>query len=143
MQRSASYHTKQRDAVISYLSSLEGAHATAGHIAAYFKGQGIRVGLTTVYRQLDKLVQEGAVKKFMVDGFSGACYQYIHDNSDTDGHYHLKCEMCGDLIHLQCDHVATLSQHFFEKHLFALKPQRTLFYGTCNRCYSQGGNTVT
>ncbi|MGI6175984.1 MAG: Fur family transcriptional regulator [Christensenellales bacterium] len=138
MKRPAHYHTKQRDAIVSYLSSLEGAHVTAGRIAAYFKEQGIRVGLTTIYRQLDKLVQEGVVAKYTVDGVNSACYQYTDEDSDADkDHYHLKCEMCGDLIHLQCDHVATLSRHFFEKHLFALDSQKTLFYGTCNQCYAQ------
>ena len=76
MKRSASYHTKQRETIISYLSSLGSAHITAGSMAEYFNEQGISIGLTTVYRQLNKLIQKGLVRKFSVDGINGACYQY-------------------------------------------------------------------
>lgn len=137
MKRPASYTTKQRDAIVSYLSSLGAAHVTAGRIAEHFKEQEICVGLTTIYRQLDKLVQQGVVKKYTVDGINGACYQYISEDSDMNDHYHLKCEMCGELIYLQCDYIDALSRHFLENHLFALEPQKTLFYGRCNNCFSQ------
>jgi Fur family ferric uptake transcriptional regulator len=138
MKRPSNYHTKQRDIIVSYLCSLGHAHVTAGRMTEYFKEQGVRIGLTTIYRQLDKLVQEGVVGKYTADGVSGACYQYIGKDNDVDkNHYHLKCEKCGDLIHLQCNHVEALGRHFLENHLFALDSQKTLFYGTCNKCYAQ------
>ena len=137
MKRPASYYTKQRDAIVSYLSSLGGTHVTVAHMAEHFKEREIRIGLTTIYRQLDKMVQEGSVKKLTVDGVSGACYQYIDENSYMADHYHLKCEVCGELIHLQCGHIEALNRHIFEHHLFALKPQKTIFYGICNNCESR------
>ena len=57
------------------------------------------------------------------------------DESNMGDHYHLKCEKCGELIHLQCDQIEALGQHIFERHSFTLKPQKTLFCGTCNMCY--------
>ena len=43
----------------------------------YFKKKGIAVGMTTVYRQLDKMVSEGLVAKYVIDGISRALRKLI------------------------------------------------------------------
>ena len=68
------YRTRQKDAVLSCLRGLEGRHATAAEVAAALREAGQSVGLSTVYRQLEQLVNEGAVKKFLT-GDGSACFQ--------------------------------------------------------------------
>ena len=60
-----SYSTKQKEILLDYLKSVENKHFTAGEVCEYFKGHGI--GQSTVYRRLDKLVEEGVIKKYTVD----------------------------------------------------------------------------
>ena len=64
MEKKSKYNTKQRDLIISYLKTVPGKHVTAGEICEHFEGIGVNIGVSTVYRQLDRLVDEGAVKKF-------------------------------------------------------------------------------
>lgn len=73
----AQYKTKQMTEILTYLKSVQGQHVTVNDILRHFQEQGIAVGTTTVYRQLDKMVKEGIVAKYVVDEKSSACFEYI------------------------------------------------------------------
>ena len=128
------YQTKQMTQMLTFLESRKGTHVTAGDISAYFKEQGISVGTTTVYRHLERMVEQGLVAKYVVDGSSSACYEYIGESCIRTACYHCKCEVCGKLIHLPCEEVENLSRHMKEHHDFVMDPQRTVFYGICSAC---------
>ena len=89
------------------------------------------MGLTTVYRQLERLAQQGLVHKVVTD--QGAYYQYCtsHDESSC---FLLKCEKCGAIRHLDCSHLGELYRHLEQEHHFRIDPRRTLFYGLCEAC---------
>ena len=132
----AQYKTKQMSEILNFLQQMEGTHVTVADICDYFKKKGIAVGMTTVYRQLDKMVSEGLVAKYVIDGSSSACFEYTGDSRHEckEQTYHCKCEKCGKLIHLQCSEVENLTQHIKEHHGFKLNPLRTVFYGICSDC---------
>ena len=75
----AQYKTKQMAELISYLKKEEGRHVTVSEISDYFTEKGISVGTTTIYRNLEKMVEEGIVAKYTVDGTSSACFEYLGD----------------------------------------------------------------
>lgn len=135
----APYKTKQMTELLVFLKSKKGRHVTVNEICDYFKEKGISVGTTTIYRHLEKMVNEGTVAKYVVDGTSSACFEYVGEgNSDKDMvSYHCKCEKCGRLIHLQCDEVENLRNHMIEHHDFQMDPLRTVFYGICSKCRNQ------
>ena len=126
------YRTKQKEAILSYLRELAGRHATAAEVAAGLAAAGQPVGLSTVYRQLEQLVNEGKAKKFRT-GDGSACFQYV-EGADCGSHFHLKCERCGKLIHLQCRTMDRLSEHILAEHGFLSDPGRTVVYGVCAEC---------
>lgn len=130
------YKTKQMTELLTFLKSVQGSHITVNEICDYFESKGIAVGTTTVYRHLEKMVKEGVVAKYVVDGTSSACFEYIgnQDNEKNSVCYHCKCEKCGKLVHLQCNEVESLKQHMIEHHSFEMNPLRTVFYGVCSEC---------
>ena len=69
-----SYHTKQKDELLQVIQQKGDAHFTAEEIAASLKAAGSTVGLSTVYRQLDALVREGALRKYLSSAGESACY---------------------------------------------------------------------
>ena len=77
MSEKAQYRTRQITELENYLCSMEGKHVTVSDICKYFKSQGISIGTTTVYRQLDRMVEQGLVAKYVVDGTSSACFEYL------------------------------------------------------------------
>ncbi|MCR5686904.1 MAG: transcriptional repressor [Lachnospiraceae bacterium] len=136
MDTRSKYRTKQRDILLSYLRSVGGGHITANDVCSYFKEQGAPIGQSTVYRQLESLVDEGLVNKYIIDTNSPACFEYVdHDMCQRDGIcFHCKCEGCGKLIHLKCDELSDIMGHLNEEHHFTLDPKRTVLYGLCEDC---------
>ena len=126
--------------MLSCLRGLEGRHATAAEVAAALREAGQSVGLSTVYRQLEQLVNEGAVKKFLT-GDGSACFQFVGEEG-CGSHFHLKCEQCGKLIHLQCRTMDRLSEHILAEHGFLSDPGRTVVYGVCAECRARGLGTA-
>lgn len=130
------YHTKQREILINYLSAEPGRHFTAGEICEYMKSKGETIGQATVYRRLEKLVDEGILNKYIIDGNGPACFEYIGEerNGSDEVCYHCKCEKCGKLIHLHCDEIREIREHLLREHQFYMDPKRTVFYGLCEEC---------
>ena len=67
MSSRTQYKTKQREALFTYFASIPGQHFTVNDVCAYFHAQGYPIGMTTVYRQLDRMVDEGLVNKYIID----------------------------------------------------------------------------
>ena len=132
----APYKTKQMAEMLNYLKSVQGNHVTVNDICDYFQTKGIAVGTTTIYRHLDKMVKEGLVAKYVIDGTSSACFEYVGslEGKKQISCYHCKCEKCGKLVHLQCSEVEILKQHMMEHHGFEMDSLRTVFYGVCSEC---------
>ena len=135
MKRPSSYNTKQREAVLAYIVSFGNTHVTAAQITSHFESEKISVGRTTIYRYLDKLVQDGKLRKYNVDGISGACYRYIDGNDEQQKRLVLKCEDCGELVQLNCDELNEINQHILQDHTFKVNPVKTVFYGKCGLCF--------
>ena len=101
------YNTRQRSRLLEYMQTVPGEHFTAKDVCDYFQSCGTPIGVATVYRQLERMVEEGL---------------------------HCKCEKCGKLIHLHCEELVQIRSHLKEEHHFTLDPLRTVFYGLCEDC---------
>lgn len=136
MNSKAKYKTKQREMLLGYFETVPGIHVTAADVCDYLKAQGASIGQSTVYRQLENLVDEGIIKKYIIDGNSPACFEYFEQDShaDTEVCFHCKCEKCGKLIHLHCNELEEMQAHLVFEHRFQLDPMRTVFYGLCEQC---------
>lgn len=133
MNHSKTYHTKQQKVILQFMKQMEHDYITVSQIAEYLKKQGESVGLTTIYRHLERFQKEGIVRKIVLDGNSGACYQYIV-TEDEKNCFLLKCEDCGDIMNMGCGHMKELYSHVLEEHHFNVNPHRTMFYGVCEKC---------
>lgn len=138
MHSKGQYKTKQRDELRTYLESVPGRHITAGDVCEYFRNSGKPIGMATVYRQLEKMVDEGIVTKYNIDANSPACFEYLGNHLSEETCYHCKCESCGKLIHMHCDELPELQKHILEHHGFAIDPVRTVFFGLCQECAEAG-----
>lgn len=136
MDKRHTYRTKQRDRILNCLQNHR-EHVTAEQVREYLKAEGESVGQTTIYRNLDKLVEEGTVLKYASAGGLGACYQYVGQSGHSPDHYHLICTGCGQVIHLECRYLDELSAHIREEHQFSFDKFKTVLYGHCSRCAAE------
>lgn len=129
------YKTKQRNLILQTMQNLPQKHTTAEALVMLLREKGEEIGLATVYRNLDKLVQEGQVLKYTLPGGSSACYQYTGGGCKAAPlHFHLMCTHCGQVQHLECPAIEKLAQHFFNEHGFEIDEHNTVFYGACKNC---------
>lgn len=128
MERSKSYNTKQKDVIINLIKSKKHSF-TAKEI---YNDLNKEVGLTTIYRLIDSLVNEEILTK-NINSKNEASYQIL-ENCDKENHFYLKCDNCGDLIHIDCDYIEPLKKHIFDEHNFKLNDKHIIINGTCDNC---------
>ena len=136
MNQRLKYKTKQQNLLVEYLKSVSGKHVTAYDVCNYAKEAGLSISKATIYRQLESLVGEGVLNKYIIDAGSPACFEYVGADAHADAEvcFHCKCEVCGRLIHLHCEELEGIAEHLFSEHRFRLNPMRTVFYGLCEQC---------
>ena len=128
------YNTKQKSAIMNCIKKSKDKHFTVDDVCEILVKSGDSVGRTTVYRYLQSLSQEGILRKYAASQGESVCYQYVGEQNDCPEHFHLKCEQCGKLIHMECDEMNELVKHINSHHGFCLNPLKTVIYGTCEEC---------
>lgn len=128
------YNTKQKKQMEEIIASVGDKHFTAEDILEKTKEQGKSVGLTTVYRHLDKMVKDGVLRKYLSHAGESACYQATGNCCE---HFHLRCTQCGKLFHLSCRSLEVINDHVLNQHGFSIDPSKTVFLGICKECATQ------
>lgn len=135
MNTGKKYQTKQQQSIIACMKESMEDYIQIIELLEKLKLKGIHVGVATAYRNLNKLVEAGMVRKVSVDGIAGACYQYLSEEK-TEG-FSLKCEKCNRIMNAECNHIVGLYDHIMEEHDFLINKDRTIFYGVCESCKKQ------
>ncbi len=98
-------------------------------------------GKSTLYRHLSELCAEGMVRKYRSDVQSAYVYQYV-GGGNCCHHFHLKCEVCGRLVHLDCTVSEELLAHIRSDHQFRVDSGRSILYGVCEGCTTAKPPTI-
>ena len=133
----SSYHTEQKKLLIEYLSEHKDNSFTIDEIT-----EGIQrsvsdnvcpPGKSTVYRLINKLLEEGKVKKFSKAGTRQAAYQLV-EGRRCAAHLHLKCTECGRLFHMKERLSDELIGRISADQSFSVSRAETVLYGRCDLC---------
>ena len=133
MPKNIVYRTKQSELVLSCLKNNSQRHLTVEEISDILKAENTPVGSATIYRNADKLVSEGIVRKYSSDSKMSACFQFVSEKGCSN-HFHLKCTNCGKLFHASCPVLDSIGEHILSHHGFFVDNTRTVFYGLCKDC---------
>jgi Fur family ferric uptake transcriptional regulator len=136
----SAYATRQREAIGGYLRSLSGEHVSAEAIVRHFAQTAEPIGRATVYRYLHMLEADGLIRRYVTDGRKASCFRYVGACEETRGeHFHLQCERCGTLQHVECHTLSDMGEHIRQSHDFSVNPLRTVLYGVCHDCMAVEG----
>ena len=125
------YNTRQRQAVLRCLERRPEEALTACEIAEVLRRDQCPVGLSTIYRQLERLEAVGRIHR--VDTGEGALYQ-LCGHGGAGACFLLRCAGCGRMDHLDCSHLEELCRHLAADHRFRVDPRRTILTGLCDVC---------
>ncbi len=134
MALKAGYRTRAQGELLAYLKATPGVHHTAAELKEHFAHGGSPIGTATIYRQLERFVDEGQIQKYFIGTGESACYAFVDPSVSCTSHFHCKCERCGCLIHLDCEELKEIQTHLLEHHGFQWNAGRTVFYGLCDQC---------
>ena len=126
---------------------IELLNRTKGHLSAediYFELHKLNpnIGLTTVYRTLEILVQMGIIFKFEF-GDGRARYELAETPQGMKHHHHLVCTNCGriidytDFIDEEIELLSQTEKGLSKKFNFEITNHLIQFYGLCDRCRKQ------
>jgi Fur family ferric uptake transcriptional regulator len=127
------YKTKSRKLILQYLIEEKEHSVSTSDIEQYLEAQGEHVNLSTIYRYLDKLVEEGHVLKHQNKDGKKSVFQYVEEDHCHD-HLHMQCVKCGKTIHLNCGFMTEISEHMMAHHHFRLQCHNSILYGVCEIC---------
>jgi Fur family transcriptional regulator, ferric uptake regulator len=121
--------TKQAEALASVLDSLPGFWS-AQQIHAELRRRGERIGLTTVYRQLQVLSEDGLLDTIRDAGgetLYRRCRSAVH-------HHHLICRICGTSVEVEGRAVERWAEKVAAEAGFTAVDHTVELFGLCPRC---------
>jgi len=121
--------TRQRTAILQLLQEAD-SFLSAQEMYDALRNKGLKVGLTTVYRNLQTMVDMNEVDVVRrEDGES------IFRRCDAgDHHHHLVCRSCGFTVELANDQLEKWTTTLAKKHRFSDVTHHLELFGLCRSC---------
>jgi Fe2+ or Zn2+ uptake regulation protein len=103
-------------------------HPTAAWVYEQLKKEFPKVSVASVYRNLNILVDEGAIKSIS--------FEEPQDRFDANlsEHYHFICERCGAISDLEIPINRSLNKMIETSTQYTVHRHRIDFYGICREC---------
>ncbi|WP_294211375.1 Fur family transcriptional regulator [Pseudobutyrivibrio sp.] len=128
------YKTKARDAIIKYLEANTEKRLTAREVFDGIKDSIEGVNRTTVYRNLDKLCDQGELVRFKDPNQDAWYYQFSAKDMHCDKHIHARCSRCGRVFHLDDEFVVDFIDKLQTEYKLDLNTAKTMLVVQCKKC---------
>lgn len=135
------HFSRYRAWILDYFEKHADERVSAAELYHRMKKEGMHVSLTTVYRNLEKLTEEGRLAGQQMRDEEEQYYFYMRQDLACASHLHLYCEKCGRLIHLNCGFMDEISGHLMKEHGFAIDCGQSILTGICEDCRRKERNT--
>ncbi len=123
--------TRQRELVIEAIAH-SGNHVNAEEVYAHIQGKNHPVDITTVYRTLELLVEQGLASRIELGAGRVIYATYQHGP-----HIHLVCRQCGQVIDANQELLLALTDQLDAGYHFAADLQHISLLGLCSTCQAK------
>jgi len=121
--------TPQRALVLDVVYHTDG-HLTADQVYERVHAQSPQVDLSTVYRNLVFLRQQGLIGELRLEG-QPVRFEAVRAGRE---HHHALCTHCGALLELAQADLSSLQATLLDKYGFHLEPVHLTLFGLCRTC---------
>lgn len=128
------YHTRCKDQIMCFLQEKKDRRFSAAELYQALQKQRRNVNLTTVYRNLEKLTDQGIVLKFKDNREDCYMYQYVGEHTDCKEHLHLQCKSCGKVLHMSKECMEQLASCIAGMNGFQILCEESVLIGECEDC---------
>jgi Fur family ferric uptake transcriptional regulator len=105
-------------------------HISAEDVALRIEEGGHKVGLATVYRTIDLLLDS----HLLVERDFGEGFRRFEPARDIPHHEHLRCSVCGTVEEFRDERIEKITQTIAQSRGFASEGHRLVVHGTCRKC---------
>lgn len=119
--------TSQRQVILEELKKVT-SHPTANEVYDMVRKRLPRVGLGTVYRNLDLLAEKGIIKKLEVGG------EQKRFDGNTSPHYHIRCMQCNRVEDIFIERDMELEKNAASCCNYKILDHHVQFSGICSKC---------
>lgn len=119
--------TSQRQVILEELRKVK-SHPTANEVYDMVRKRLPRIGLGTVYRNLDLLAEKGIIKKLEVGG------EQKRFDGDTSQHYHIRCMECDRVEDIFIERPEDLEKNAAASCNYQILDHHVQFSGICASC---------
>ncbi len=127
--------TNQRLLVLEVLASHRDRHMTAEDIYELVKEDYPEIGLATIYRTVQLLLEMQLVDRITLDD---GCVRYevggLFEGEMKHHHHHLICKTCGKILPFKIDLLDELEECIEQKMGFHVLDHELKFFGHCSEC---------
>lgn len=120
-------NTIQKTLVLNAVNRLA-CHPTAEDVYALVASEHPTISRATVYRNLNSLSDDGAIRHVAI---ANAADRYDHN---TNRHYHIKCEKCGEFSDAPCEYNLQLDKKIEEQTGYTQIKHNLFVTGICSKC---------
>ena len=124
------YHTHQRASLLNFLKENSERAFTIEEIITNLNNS--EIAKSTVYRLMQKLVEESLVHRTVKGNSRSFVYQYISDEK-CENHLHMKCTDCGKVYHLDSGVTSIIQNNIKSNTSFEID-SHTVLLGKCGEC---------
>lgn len=131
----AAYNTRQKKMIEDFMLQNSENQFTVEELAkGLTEALGAEApGKSTVYRLINRMVDDGEVKRF-VQGNSRHFRYQINASDECRRHLHLKCTLCGRLLHMDSIQSREILQKIEGESRFYVDSWQTTLFGRCALC---------
>lgn len=119
--------TTQRQIILEELAKVK-SHPTASELYDMVRKRLPRIGLGTVYRNLDLMADSGMILKLEVGGTQKRF------DATTEEHYHIRCSSCGKVDDIDLPVIQELVAQATETTPYMILGHHVEFTGICAIC---------
>ncbi|MFV0479984.1 MAG: Fur family transcriptional regulator [Anaerorhabdus sp.] len=123
------YKTEQRKVLVDFFKKNKDQLFPAYEIFDAIKSKE-KISRSAIYRNLERLVKNGELRRVAVDGQRGYSYQFLGE-TECERHLHLNCECCGSVVHVN-EEITTSVMEAMK--IFNMDIKKSIFIGTCRKC---------
>lgn len=123
-------NSARRLRILEYLQSVD-RFLSSQEIHKQLKSQGESLGLATVYRQLEVLLEEGQVDSIVSPKGEKL---FRHCGVDEDHHHHIICRKCGATMQIEISEVEVMAEMAAKKYKFTDVSHSLEIFGLCEKC---------
>jgi Fur family ferric uptake transcriptional regulator len=125
--------TRQGATVLAALRASP-SFRSAQEIHGQLRAEGERIGLTTVYRHLQRLADEGTVD-VLRQPEGEVLYRYCRSD---EHHHHIVCRVCGRSAETECPELAGWAERLAESLGYSDVSHAVEVFGVCAGCRAAG-----